>query len=42
VAPLRLNADHVGGKVNRTVALSIETGRVILEVSGCAQEVELC
>jgi chemotaxis protein CheD len=39
---LRVNAEQVGGQVNRTVGLSIETGRVTLKVSGSPQEVELC
>ena len=39
---LHLNAEQVGGQVNRTVGLSIETGRVTLKVSGQTQEVVLC
>jgi chemotaxis protein CheD len=39
---LHLNAEQVGGQVNRTVGLSIETGRVTLKVSGVTQEVVLC
>jgi chemotaxis protein CheD len=27
-------AEHVGGNVNRTVRLELETGRVVLKVSG--------
>ena len=39
---LHLNAEQVGGQVNRTVGLSIGTGRVTLKVSGQLQEVVLC
>ena len=39
---LHLNAEQVGGQVNRTVGLSIETGRITLKVSGLPQEVVLC
>jgi chemotaxis protein CheD len=39
---LRANAEQVGGQVNRTIGLSIETGRVTLKVSGQLQEVALC
>jgi chemotaxis protein CheD len=39
---LALHADQVGGHVNRTIGLSIETGRVSLKVSGCPHQVELC
>ena len=39
---LHLDAEQVGGQVNRTVGLSIETGRVTLKVSGVPQEVVLC
>jgi chemotaxis protein CheD len=39
---LHLSAEEVGGQVNRTVGLSIGTGRVTLKVSGQTQEVVLC
>jgi chemotaxis protein CheD len=39
---LRSNAEEVGGQVNRTIGLSIETGRVTLKVSGVSHEVNLC
>ena len=39
---LRVTAEQVGGQVNRTVGLSIGTGRVTLKVSGQLQEVVLC
>ena len=39
---LHLSAEQVGGQANRTIGLSIETGRVTLKVSGQTQEVVLC
>ena len=39
---LHLSAEQVGGQVNRTIGLSIETGRLTLKVSGQTQEVVLC
>jgi chemotaxis protein CheD len=39
---LRVTAEQVGGQGNRTIGLSIETGRIRLKVSGQSQEVELC
>ena len=39
---LQVTAQQVGGQVNRTIGLSIETGRVTLKVSGVPQEVDLC
>jgi chemotaxis protein CheD len=32
-----ITAEHVGGEVNRTVRLEIDTGRVILKVGGDAE-----
>jgi len=29
-----VTAEHVGGMVNRTVRLDVETGRVLLKVAG--------
>ena len=37
---LNLSAEQTGGQVNRTVGLSLDTGRVTLKVSG--QELVLC
>ena len=39
---LPLAAEQTGGQVNRTIGLSIETGRVTLKVAGVHSEVELC
>ena len=39
---LRSNAEEVGGQVNRTIGLSVETGRITLKVSGVSHEVNLC
>jgi chemotaxis protein CheD len=39
---LHVDAEQVGGQVNRTVGLSIETGRITLKVSGLPHEVVLC
>jgi len=39
---LHVNAEQVGGQVNRTIGLSIETGRITLKVSGQTQEAVLC
>lgn len=39
---LHLDAQQVGGQVNRTMGLAIDTGRVTLKVSGMLQEVALC
>ena len=39
---LRVTAEQVGGQVNRTIALSVETGRLTMKVSGVVNEVILC
>ena len=39
---LHLDAQQLGGQVNRTMGLAIDTGRVALKVSGMLQEVALC
>ena len=39
---LGVTAEQVGGQVNRTISLAIETGRVTLKVSGTVNEVNLC
>ena len=39
---LRSNAEEIGGQVNRTIGLSVETGRISLKVSGITHEVNLC
>ena len=39
---LGILAQQIGGSVNRTVYLAIQTGRVTLKVSGFASEVVLC
>ena len=39
---LHVSAEQVGGQVNRTVSLTIGTGRTTLKVSGVTQEVVLC
>ena len=39
---LRVDAQQTGGHVNRTLYLHIQTGRVMMKVSGLPQEVALC
>jgi len=39
---LHVNAEQVGGQVNRTVSLTVGTGRITLKVAGVTQEVVLC
>ena len=39
---LHVNGEQVGGQVNRTVGLTIGTGRITLKVAGVTQEVVLC
>lgn len=39
---LRADAQQTGGHVNRTLYLHIQTGRVMMKVSGQPQEVPLC
>jgi chemotaxis protein CheD len=39
---LQLAAEETGGQVNRTIGLSIDTGRVTLKVGGVQREAVLC
>jgi len=39
---LRIDAEQVGGMVNRTMHLNIETGGVSLKISGHAKDTPLC
>ena len=39
---LHVNGEQVGGQVNRTVSLTVGTGRITLKVAGVTQEVVLC
>jgi chemotaxis protein CheD len=39
---LRIQAEQVGGLVNRTMYLNLATGEVKLKISGQAQEAILC
>jgi chemotaxis protein CheD len=39
---LHVQAEQVGGLVNRTLSLALRTGRVTLKVSGQTKEVSLC
>jgi len=39
---IKIEAEHVGGFVNRTMHLSIATGGVSLKVSGQAKDIALC
>jgi chemotaxis protein CheD len=39
---LRVSGEQVGGMVNRTVYLNLETGVVTLKISGKTEEIILC